>query len=250
MAIENIHECLESRKIRASACTNFTSYIFACLKQVDSDPETSAQELRLAFVISQMTNKKTQVCFPLQATLAKRLGVSDRAVREYIAGLVDRGHLRVRHRGRDNSSIYELILQDRKSASGHDTQDRNATSGHDAGDPNQDRKSSVARPEVSRRKTGTVLPTEPTSGPLKGGAPQARPAADSLSKSSFNISRATTIDDGDDRIGVALRAPPSDHLYIDQRGNPVPPPPDQRRPKPRAKSNVERGRDMLRGVYQ
>src|SRR5882757_7922382 len=96
--------------------SNFVSFIFACVNQVDADPEISAQEVRLAWVISQMLNKKTRVCFPLQSTLAKHLGVSDRAIRDYVAGLVARGHLRVRHRGRDRSSIYELILKDRNTA--------------------------------------------------------------------------------------------------------------------------------------
>jgi hypothetical protein len=163
----------------AASRNNFTSFIFACINQVDADPETSAQELRLAWVISQMINKKTRVCFPLQSTLAKRLGVSDRAVREYIAGLVDRGHLRVRHRGRDKSSIYELILQDRNAASGRDTGRPEDTFRSSAVDRNEDRKSDVARPEVSRCKTGTVLPTEPISEPIsepeERGAPSARP---------------------------------------------------------------------------
>jgi len=68
--------------------SNFVSFIFACVNQVDADPEISAQEVRLAWVISQMLNKKTRVCFPLQSTLAKHLGVSDRAIRDYVAGLV------------------------------------------------------------------------------------------------------------------------------------------------------------------
>jgi hypothetical protein len=163
----------------SDATGKFTSFIFARLKQIDADPETSAMEFRLAYVISQALNKKTRVCFPLQSTLAKRLGVSDRAIREYVAGLVDRGHLRVRHRGRDNSSIYELILQDRNAASGHDPVRPEDTFRSSADNPSQDRKSDVARPEVSRRKTGTVLPTEPTSEPTsepeQRGARQARP---------------------------------------------------------------------------
>lgn len=241
--MNNIHETPAAIKSRAADSTKFTSFVFACLRQVDADPETSSQELRLAFVISQMLNKKTRTTFPLQATLAKRLGVSDRAIREYISGLVDRGHMKVRHRGRDNSSIYELILQDRNTASGHDTQDRNDTSGLDAGDPNQDRKSDVARPEVSRAKTGTVLPTVPTSVPTsvskkeskqEGGAPQARHGADSLrdsvgSRESLKSPMSTIVDDGD-----ALRAPP-DHLQrgliIDQDGNEFTPPPQRSQPK-------------------
>jgi Helix-turn-helix domain len=109
--------------------------------------------------ISQMINKQTRVCFPLQATLAERLGVSVRAIGGYISNLRRRGHLGVRDRGRDKSSIYELILQD-----------RNIASGHDAGRPEvtfrsceKDGKSDVARPEISRRKTGSTVPIEPVS---------------------------------------------------------------------------------------
>jgi DNA-binding MarR family transcriptional regulator len=98
----------------------FTNFIFAMLRQIEADPKTSAMEFRLAYVLSQMLNRKTRSCFPLQSTLAERLGVTDRTVRNCIAGLVDRGHLRVRHRGGDNSSLYEFARQDRNDASGLD----------------------------------------------------------------------------------------------------------------------------------
>jgi hypothetical protein len=163
-----------------------------------------------------MLNKKTRVCFPLQSTLAKLLGVSDRAIRDYVAGLVARGHLRVRHRGRDRSSIYELILKDRNTASGHDVPRPEDTFRSCEGDRNKDRKSGVARPEVSRRKTGTVLPTEPTSEPSskpeERGAPQARRTTDSsnscsLGKNESSKSRVGKI--SDDEGGVGLRPPPT-----------------------------------------
>jgi DNA-binding MarR family transcriptional regulator len=107
---------------------NLPSYIFTCLRQIDADRATSATEFRLGYVLRQMLNKKTRACFPLQATLAKRLGVTDRTVRQCLSGLVERGHLRVRRRGRDQSAEYEFALQDRKLISGHHpnrpTQDR------------------------------------------------------------------------------------------------------------------------------
>jgi hypothetical protein len=210
------HASTNPRNSRAGASTNFTSFVFACVNQVDADLESSAQEVRLAWVISQMLNKKTRVCFPLQSTLAKRLGVSDRAIRDYIAGLVDRGHLRVRHRGRDKSSIYELILQDRNTASGHDTGRPEDTFRSNEDDPDEGRKSDVARPEVSRRKTGTVLPTEPISEPisepLERGAPQARPAAGSSGRSSIGGDESLKSPMGaifdDESSGVAVAPPP------------------------------------------
>jgi helix-turn-helix protein len=208
---DNIHAVATPHKSRDSN----SSYIFAWLRQIDTDPKTSAMEFRLAYVISQMLNKRTKVCFPLQATLAKRLGVSDRAVREYIAGLADRDHLRVRHRGRDSSSVYEPVLQDRNGASGHDAgrpEDTFRSSGE------QDRKSDVARPEESRRKTGTVLPTEPPSEPSsitkERRAPQApRRKAPSVFKDSCSED-VEAIEGEIVRGGVAV-APPPNHL---QRG--------------------------------
>jgi hypothetical protein len=159
----NIHAGATPHKSRSGDTSKFTSFIFACLKQVDADPQTSAQELRLAWVISQMLNKETRVCWPLQSTLAKRLGVSVRAIGGYVSNLRSRGHLRVQDRGRDESSIYELILHDRKTASDHATVRPEDTFRSSADDPNEERKSDVARPEVSCRMTGTVLPTEPVS---------------------------------------------------------------------------------------
>jgi hypothetical protein len=150
----------------------YTSFIFAMLRQVQADPKTSAMEFRLAYVLSQMLNRKTRACFPLQSTLAERLGVTDRTVRSCVAGLVGRGHLRVRHRGGDNSSLYEFVRQDRNDVSGLSSSRQEASF---RSPPNRDRKSDAGRPEIPRRKTGSQLPTEPTSEPTERGAPQARP---------------------------------------------------------------------------
>jgi hypothetical protein len=156
-----------------------SSFIFACLKQIDADPKTSAMEFRLAYMISQMINKKTRVCFPLQSTLAERLGVKERAVRGFVSGLRDRGHLRVRHRGPYKSSIYELILQDRHQRAAHDEARPADTCRSSEDDQSEDRQNDVARPANPRRKTGTSVPVEPVSEPIsepeERGAPKARP---------------------------------------------------------------------------
>jgi hypothetical protein len=211
---KNIHAPAAPSKSR-----NSSSYVFAWLRQVDTDPKTSAMEFRLAYVISQMLNQKTRVCFPLQATLAKRLSVSERAIREYVAGLVRRGHLRVRHRGRDSSSVYEPVSNDRNGASGHDTGRPEDT----FRSCEEDRKSDVARPANSRLKTGTVLPGEPTSvtnlnNQEQRRAPQARRrmAPSGYMESSINRETETAVVLEGEIVdsGVAL-APPPDHL---QRG--------------------------------
>jgi Helix-turn-helix domain len=242
----------------------WTAFIFAILRQVDADPETSAMEMWLVYVISQMLNKKTRVCFPLQSTLAQRLRVSDRTVRQCIAGLAERGHLRVRRRGRDSSALYELVLHDRNAASGHGTgRPEDAFRSTEE----QDRKSDVARPENSRRKTGSSVPTEPTSEPTsepeeERGAPKARPrkapSVGSIGKDGdFSKERDSSLELSDkidrgrpqkqravtDGSGVAV-APP---LWIDQHGNPVPPPPSERPNTTASKSNRERANAMAAG---
>jgi hypothetical protein len=152
----NIREADSSRN-------KYGSYIFAWLRQVDADRETSAQEFRLAYVLSQLFNKKTNSCFPLQATLATRLDVSVRAIGGYVSNLVERGHLHVTDRGRELSSIYAPVLQDRNKTSDLTEVRPEGDFGSSVVEVQQDRKSDVARPEISRRKTGTVLPIEPTS---------------------------------------------------------------------------------------
>jgi len=206
-----VHADETARKILDSGGTNFTSFIFACLKQVDADPKTSAQELRLAFVISQMLNKKTRACFPLQSTLAERLGVSDREVRRCIAGLVDRGHLRVRHRGRDSSALYELVPKDRTSASGHDTvrQDTGVRSSENKTGHlrSHDRTFHTARPDMG------VLHNQPHNQPhnqKERRAPQARrrrAPSGYVDSSSSEVAESEIVVDS----GVA-GAPPPDHL--------------------------------------
>ncbi|MBW7964949.1 helix-turn-helix domain-containing protein [Bradyrhizobium sp. BR 10261] len=138
----------------------FTKFIFAWNNQVETDPRTTAPEFRLAWVLSQHFNHKTRSCYPSQALLAERLGVSDRMIRQYVAGLVERGHLRVCHRGRDKTALYQGLLQDRKDTSGLKDGRPEANFRSKS---KQDRKSSVARPEVLCSKTGSTLPTEPIS---------------------------------------------------------------------------------------
>jgi hypothetical protein len=153
----------------ANAST-FARDVFAWQKQIHTDQATipnakpiSALDFRLAYAIIQYTNKNSRKAWPFQETLAADLGVTDRTVRNGIANLVKRGHLTVTLRGRDDSAIYEMIIQDRKCASGHD-EPRPET---DFRSKPQDRKSGAARPEKSRPKTGSTFPIEPLREPLR-----------------------------------------------------------------------------------
>jgi hypothetical protein len=93
------------------------------------------------------------------------------------------------------------------------------------------------------------------------GAPKARPrrAPSELRVSSKEVPQ-NKIDIGDVETG-ALDAPPRRPIVvqiddiqggriIDTDGVEYIPPPDKRRPPPRPKSNVDRGRDMLKGILQ
>jgi Helix-turn-helix domain len=237
-----IHESTNPRNSRISASTEFARDVFAWQEQIHTDRETipnakpiSAFDFRLAYAITQYTNKHSRKAWPKQETLAADLGVDVRTVGRGIANLVRRGDLSVTRRGREQSAIYRMILQDRTSVSDHDEVRQDT----DVRSKPQDKTSVSSRPDTGVLKTGHQCLIEPLLEPLlepeERGAPQARP---------------TIVDDGDDGIGVALRAPPPDHLergfehkseqarwhgkVIDQDGVEFkPPPPHQRRPVPK-----------------
>jgi hypothetical protein len=237
--------------------------VFAWQEQIHTDRETipnakpiSAFDFRLAYAITQYTNKHSRKAWPKQETLAANLGVDVRTVGRGIANLVRRGHLSVTRRGREQSAIYRMILQDRTSVSDHDEVRQDT----DVRSKPQDKTSVSSRPDTGVLKTGHQCLIEPLLEPLlepeERGAPQARPATGASSGGSIrgpeplNNMGGTIVDDGDDGIGVALRAPPPDHLergfehkseqarwhgkVIDQDGVEFkPPPPHQRRPVPK-----------------
>jgi Helix-turn-helix domain len=134
----------------------------------------------LAYAITQYADKFSRKAWPFQSTLAADLGVTDRTVRNGIANLVKRGHLSVTPRGRDQSAIYKMIIQDRKSTSGlneekPETDFRSST---------EDRKSGAARPEKKRTKTGSAFPTEPLFEPLREPLKEESPPREGESRSS------------------------------------------------------------------
>lgn len=82
------------------------------LLAVAEDAELPAACTRLAVVLgNRFMNGSTGSCFPSQATIAERLGLSDRQVRTLIQALVVRGHLRVLRGATGRSSSYEMVLK-------------------------------------------------------------------------------------------------------------------------------------------
>jgi DNA-binding MarR family transcriptional regulator len=224
-------------KSRGNASTEFARDVFAWQEQIHTDRATfpnakpiSHFDFRLAYAITQYTNKHSRKAWPSQEKLAADLGVDLRTVSRGITNLVKRGHLSVTRRGREQSAIYRMILQDRTSLSDHDE------ARHDTGvvskevrhdtdvvsKPQQDTTSVSSRHDTVVLKTRHPCRTEPLMEPLlepeERGAPPARPAAGASNESSLN-SKATTIDDGDDGSGVAWRAPPPDQEQL--QGNAI-----------------------------
>jgi hypothetical protein len=97
---------------------NFARYIFGCLKQVFADPEIKGYGFKLAFAISQHINRSTRKTFVAQKTLAKEIGLSERATRTLLDLLRLRGHVEVdtKH-GPDMASEYRMIFDNRKPTS-------------------------------------------------------------------------------------------------------------------------------------
>jgi hypothetical protein len=72
---------------------DFTSQIFAFLRQVFADKALHPTAFKLAFAISQYVNRKTRKAWPELPTLASAAGISKRTVIRLIEGLEANGHL-------------------------------------------------------------------------------------------------------------------------------------------------------------
>lgn len=87
----------------------FTRQRLAWLDAVMADPAVTAAGFRLAYAISGFINRATGDAWPSQETLAARLGMTPRNVRNLIDQLAARGHLTIiRSKGRGNVNRYRL----------------------------------------------------------------------------------------------------------------------------------------------
>jgi hypothetical protein len=111
-----VHESSIPRNRRISASTEFARDVFAWQEQIHTDRQTipntkpiSAFDFRLAYAITQYTNKYSRKAWPFQETLAADLDVDVRTVGRGIANLVKRGHLSVTRRGRDEPASSQVF---------------------------------------------------------------------------------------------------------------------------------------------
>ena len=99
-------------------------------------------ELRVAFVIAQHTNGRTDTARPSIPTIASRTRMTSRGVRKAIKGLEQKGSLAVqRHVGRGNTNVYTLLGNGELHSTPFDPQ---------KGEPN--------RSSFSDKKGGTLKP--------------------------------------------------------------------------------------------
>jgi hypothetical protein len=136
----------------------FTRDLFAWLSQVHADQALHPAAFKLAYAISQYVNRKHGKAWPSQATLAKAMGITDRAVRDLVDRLRTNGHLQVDvHRGRHKTNVYRLAIKpDAGNAGGTDEEKPEA----DFRFSEQENRKSASgfedqKPEVQRTKTGS-----------------------------------------------------------------------------------------------
>ena len=116
----------------------FTKNQFVWLRQVAADVDLAPTASRVAIALTvYFSREEDGAAWMSQATLARDLGISERTVRDALAGLIDRGHVISKRRGMKETNLYFAVLKDdgnRQSAAGHDRQkgadhERQKTSG-------------------------------------------------------------------------------------------------------------------------
>jgi hypothetical protein len=90
---------------------SFTSNKLDVMDAISMDPRVSHGEFRVAFRLLQHANAKTGRIFPSQERIANQIGVKVRQVREYIAGLVEKGWLRATRPNRQLPNQYAFDLK-------------------------------------------------------------------------------------------------------------------------------------------
>jgi hypothetical protein len=92
--------------------SDFARRRFDWLDQIVADREITAAGFQLAYVISAHINRATGEAFPSQETLADKINITVRGVRNLTDQLAERGHLQVAEsRGRGHSIRYRMVVK-------------------------------------------------------------------------------------------------------------------------------------------
>ena len=73
----------------------FATWKFELLDAISMDPRVTSTQFRVAFRLVQHANAETLAIFPSQERIASQIGITERAVRAAVAGLVAKGWLMV-----------------------------------------------------------------------------------------------------------------------------------------------------------
>lgn len=93
----------------------FNADRMAWIEQVQDDHTLGPAAVSLAVAIARHLNRRTGVAFPSQETLASKVGVRSRQIRNVLGQLKEGGHLIVEAGGFQRPDTYKPILADRQS---------------------------------------------------------------------------------------------------------------------------------------
>ncbi len=145
---------------------------FDWLRQVATDTDLPSTASRIAIALTAYFNREHDGwAWMSQITLATKLGVAERTIRDAMSALVARGHLVLDRRGKMETNRYRLALKcesDRQRIADHDRQE---PSGHDR-KKSADQEGVTGRSTSSDRQksagvTGRNLPPNPLKEPLE-----------------------------------------------------------------------------------
>jgi hypothetical protein len=149
---------------------DFTRHRLVWLDRIAADRDVSPLGFKLAYVIGGFISRKTGDAWPSQKTIANRLGVTTRAVRNLVDQLAAAGHLEaVDARGRGKTIHYRMAAKNRNNGSSFQASQRgNDGSGFRERAPEP--KSGTAMHEKRNGhvdKSGTAVPPEPFEEPFE-----------------------------------------------------------------------------------
>jgi helix-turn-helix protein len=149
---------------------DFTRHRLVWLDRIAADRDVSPLGFKLAYVIGGFISRKTGDAWPSQETIANRLGVTVRAVRNLVDQLAGAGHLEaVDARGRGKTIHYRMAAKNRNAGSSFPASQK-GNGGSGFMDLAPEPKSGTAMYEKRNghvNKSGTAVPPEPFEEPFE-----------------------------------------------------------------------------------
>lgn len=142
---------------------DLTRDLFAWLNQVKADGELPASAFKAAFEIGQWVNGEefersaVLLAWPSLNTIAERIAMCERTVRDMVRRVASRGHLTIETgHGPGHSSRYTLVLQNRQATA---SLNRNAAAGLEGDKQAKTGRRLHENRQAASERTGRRLPT-------------------------------------------------------------------------------------------